>query len=89
MPENDAEALYNRCLEYGVSINLRNKRLYKTCGLRIGTQEISEILRDIRDNDDFSQDISDRINILSKNKKICYTIENECYNFVYNQLHHS
>lgn len=81
---------------------MRNKRLYKTCGLRIGTQEISrygwqdqemlaiaEILRDIRDNDDFSQDISDRINILSKNKKICYTIENECYNFVYNQLHHS
>ena len=102
MPENDAEALYNRCLEYGVSINLRNKRLYKTCGLRIGTQEISrygwqdqemlaiaEILRDIRDNDHFSQDISDRINILSKNKKICYTIENECYNIVYNQLHHS
>ena len=100
MPEYDAEKFYNKCLDYGVSINLRNKHLYKTCGLRIGTQEISrygwkdvemliiaEILRDIRDNDQFSQDISERINKLSKSKKICYTIEEECYDIIYAQLH--
>lgn len=82
MPENDAEKFYNKCLDYGVSINLRNKQLYKTCGLRIGTQEISrygwneaemliiaEILRDIRDNEQFSKDISQKINMLSSNKK--------------------
>lgn len=102
MPEDDAEKLYNKCLDYGVSINLRNKRLYKTCGLRIGTQEISrygwqdtemliiaKILRDIRDNNEFSQDISDRINKLSMDKKICYTIKNDCYDIIYTQLHHS
>lgn len=102
MPKDDAEKLYNKCLDYGVSINLRNKRLYKTCGLRIGTQEISrygwqdaemliiaKILRDIRDDNEFSQDISDRISKLSMDKKICYTIESDCYDIIYTQLHHS
>lgn len=102
MPENDAEKFYNKCLDYGVSINLRNKQLYKTCGLRIGTQEISrygwneaemliiaEILRDIRDNEQFSQDISQKINMLSSNKKICFTIDNNYYDMIYTQLHHS
>lgn len=102
MPENDAEKFYNKCLDYGVSINLRNKQLYKTCGLRIGTQEISrygwneaemliiaEILRDIRDNEQFSKDISQKINMLSSNKKICFTIENNYYYMIYTQLHHS
>ncbi len=102
MPENNAEKFYNKCLDYGVSINLRNKQLYKTCGLRIGTQEISrygwneaemliiaEILRDIRDNEQFSQDISQKINMLSSNKKICFTIENNYYDMIYTQLHHS
>ena len=102
MPENDAEKFYNKYLDYGVSINLRNKQLYKTCGLRIGTQEISrygwneaemliiaEILRDIRDNEQFSKDISQKINMLSSNKKICFTIENNYYDMIYTQLHHS
>lgn len=102
MPENDAKKFYNKCLDYGVSINFRNKHLYKICGLRIGTQEISrygwqneemliiaEILRDIRNNTQFSQDISNKINKLSTNKKICYTINNDCYDAVYSQLHHS
>lgn len=102
MPENDAEKFYSKCLDYGVSINLRNKQLYKTCGLRIGTQEISrygwneaemliiaEILRDIRDNEQFSKDTSQKINMLSSNKKICFTIENNYYDMIYTQLHHS
>lgn len=101
MPEYDAEKFFNKCLDYGVSINFRKKHLYKTCGLRIGTQEISRygwqdaemliiagILRDIRDSNQFSQDISDRINKLSANKKICYTIENDFYDIIYTQLHH-
>lgn len=102
MPENDARKFYNKCLDYGVSINLRNKKLYKTCGLRIGTQEISrygwneeemsiiaEILRDIRDNDFFSQDISNKINIVSANKKICYTFDENYYDMLYTKLHYS
>ena len=102
MPQNSAEKFYNRCLDYGVSINYRNKYIYKTCGLRIGTQEISrygwdnaemliiaEILRDIRDNNSFSQDISDRINILSTKKQLCYTIEKEYFDIIYNALHYS
>ena len=102
MQRDDAERFYNKCLDYGISINYRNKHLYKTCGLRIGTQEISrygwqeaemkiiaEILRDIRDNDQFVPDISDRINKLSLNKEICYTIENDYYDIVYTQLHNS
>jgi glycine hydroxymethyltransferase len=102
MPENDAEKFYSKCLDYGVSINLRNKQLYRTCGLRIGTQEISrygwnekemliiaEILRDIRDNEQFSKDTSQKINMLSSNKKICFTIENNYYDMIYTQLHHS
>ena len=102
MPENDARKFYNKCLDYGVSINLRNKKLYKTCGLRIGTQEISrygwneeemsiiaEILRDIRDNDFFSQDISNKINIVSANKKICYTFDETYYDMLYTKLHYS
>lgn len=101
MPQNEAEKFYNKCLDYGVSINLRNKHLYKTCGLRIGTQEISrygwqdaemlfiaKILRDIRDNHEFSHDISNRINKLTANKKICYTIANDYYDIIYTQLHH-
>lgn len=100
MPEYDAKKFYNKCLDYGISINLRNKHLYKTCGLRIGTQEISrygwtnkemnliaEILRDIRDNDTFSQDISKKINNLSSKKEICFTIDNDCYNKIYTYLH--
>lgn len=102
MPETEATSFYNKCLDYGVSINFRNKHLYKTCGLRIGTQEISrygwkgeemymiaEILRDIRDNDSFSQDISNRINNLSANKNICYTINDNYYDVIFSQLHHS
>lgn len=102
MQKNDAEKFYNKCLDYGVSINLRNKQLYKTCGLRIGTQEISrygwnetemlliaEILRDIRDNECFFQDISQKINTLSETKNICYTIDNNYYDMIYTQLHHS
>lgn len=100
MPKVDAEEFYNKCLDYGVSINLRNKHLYKTCGLRIGTQEISrygwkdsemlviaQILRDIRDSNILSQDISNRINKFSANKKICYTIENEYYDIIHTALH--
>ena len=102
MPEHDAKKFYDKCLDYGISINLRNKHLYKTCGLRIGTQEISrygwadaemnliaEILRDIRDNDTFSQDISKKINSLSSKKEICFTIDNECYNKIHSYLHNS
>lgn len=102
MSENDARKFYNKCLDYGVSINIRNKALYKTCGLRIGTQEISrygwnekemsdiaEILRDIRDNDYFSQDISNRINMISANKKINYTFDENYYEILYSKLHHS
>lgn len=102
MPENDARKFYNKCMDYGVSINLRNKKLYKTCGLRIGTQEvsrygwkenemsaISEILRDIRDNEHFSQDISNRINRISSNKKICYTFDENYYDMLYTKLHYS
>lgn len=102
MQQDDAERFYNKCLDYGISINYRNKYLYKTCGLRIGTQEISrygwqeaemkiiaEILRDIRDNEQFSPDISDRINKLSSNKEIYYTIENDYYDIVYARLHNS
>lgn len=102
MPVAEANTFYNKCMDYGVSINFRNKQLYKTCGLRIGTQEISrygwkdnemlmiaKILRDIRDNDSFSQDISDRINNISANKKLCYTINDDCYDTIYAQLHHS
>lgn len=100
MSEFAAKEFYIKCLDYGVSINLRNKHLYKTCGLRIGTQEISrygwkdtemlviaEILKDIRDNNLFSQDISNRINRLSTCKKLCYTIENEYYEIIYRALH--
>lgn len=96
------ENVVDRCLDYGVSINYRNKYIYKTCGLRIGTQEVSrygwdntqmliiaKILRDIRDNNSFSQDISDRINILSANKQLCYTIEKEYFDIIYNALHYS
>ena len=102
MPVAEANTFYNKCMDYGVSINFRNKQLYKTCGLRIGTQEISrygwkdnemlmiaKILRDIRDNDSFSRDISDRINNISANKKLCYTINDDCYDTLYAQLHHS
>ena len=91
---------YNKCLDYGVSINFRNKKIYRTCGLRIGTQEISrygwnekemfiiaEILRDIRDNVHLSQDISQKINTLSANKKIFYTFDNNLYDILYSQLH--
>lgn len=96
MPVAEANTFYNKCMDYGVSINFRNKQLYKTCGLRIGTQEISrygwkdnemlmiaKILRDIRDNDSFSRDISDRINNISANKKLCYTINDDCYDTIH------
>lgn len=102
MPEYDAKKFYDKCLDYGISINLRNKHLYRTCGLRIGTQEISrygwaeaemnliaEILRDIRDNDTFSQDISQKINSLSSKKEIRFTIDHEYYSKIYSYLHNS
>lgn len=100
MPYTLAEDFYKKCVEYGVSINLRNKRLYNPCGIRIGTQEISrygwgkeemfliaEILKDIRDNEGIIPDILAKINTLSKQKKICYTFEKVYYDNVYNQLH--
>ena len=48
---------------------------------------IAEILRDIRDNDTFSQDISQKINSLSSKKEICFTIDNEYYSKIYSYLH--
>lgn len=33
--------------------------------------------------------ISDRINILSANKQLCYTIEKEYFDIIYNALHYS
>lgn len=102
MSNDAAEEFYNKCVDYGVSINFRNKHLYQTCGLRIGTQEITRygwkddemliiagILRDIRDNKHLSQDISARINELATNKHLCYTIESQYYDVIYNALHHS
>ena len=92
---------YSQILYQFLTFTQNLKRsLYKTCGLRIGTQEISrygwtnkemnliaEILRDIRDNDTFSQDISKKINNLSSKKEICFTIDNDCYNKIYTYLH--
>lgn len=48
---------------------------------------IAEILRDIRDNVHLSQDISQKINTLSANKKIFYTFDNNLYDIIYSRLH--
>ena len=101
MPYYSAKSFYAKCAEYGVSINLRNKKLYKPCGLRIGTQEISrygwknkemliisDILKDIRDNKDIVPDTLEIINHLSNQKQICYTFGKELYDQLYDQLHH-
>lgn len=100
MIKEEAQKFYNKCLEYGVSINVRNKQLYKTCGLRIGTQEISrygwqneemttiaKILRDIRDSNLVFTNISNEINKLCSNKKLYFTFENEYYDILYSKLH--
>lgn len=102
MKEEEARNFYKKCLDYGVSLNFRDKNLYKTCGIRIGTQEISRygwknteiiniatILRDIRDTTSKSKDISNRIENLSKKKQIHYTIDKQYYNELYQYLHHS
>ena len=99
MLESDAREFYDKCLDYGISINVRNKKLYKTCGLRIGTQEITrygwsekemnaiaEILRDIRDTEHFSQDISSKINAISASKRICYTFDENYFDMLYVKL---
>ena len=102
MVESDAIKFYNKCLDYGISINFRNKKLYKPCGLRIGTQEITrygwtekemnaiaEILRDIRDNEHFSLDISNKINTISASKRIYYTFDENYFDMLYTKLHNS
>ena len=102
MVESDAIKFYNKCLDYGISINFRNKKLYKPCGLRIGTQEITrygwtekemnaiaEILRDIRDNEHFSLDISSKINTISASKRIYYTFDENYFDMLYTKLHNS
>lgn len=101
MPYISAKSFSRRCAAYGISINLRNKQLYNPCGLRIGTQEISrygwaekemaaisDILKNIRDNEDIIPDVLEKVNALSKKKKICYTFEKDYYDIVYNQLHY-
>ena len=100
MPSASAIEFYNRCIDYGISLNFRNKQLYKTCGLRIGTQEISrygwkseemiliaKILKDIQDTPFVSMDISNKITVLSKQKEICYTFDENYYNTIYSKLH--
>ena len=101
MPLERAETFYEACGRYDVSLNLRNKQLYKNCGIRIGTQEISrygwldkeiseiaQILRDIRDEQK-STDIPRRIHSLSSNKKIQFTLPSEYYLNLHSVLHNS
>ena len=96
----NAKSLYNKCLVYGVSINLRNKKLYKTCGLRIGTQEITrygwkekemlqiaEIVKEIRDNNEINPEITELICKISSRKNICYTFSKDMFENVYSHLH--
>lgn len=102
MPYNSAKKLYDKCLNYGVSLNLRNKYLYQTCGLRLGTQEvtrygwaekemkkIASLFRDIQKTDHSILHISEKINDLVKNKSIHYTLDHTYIDALKSVLHNS
>lgn len=100
MPLKDAQFIYEECARYGISINLRNKPIYRDCGLRIGTQQISrynwsfpemqtiaQILEGIY-NSSLSPDyLCDSIDKLSQRKNIYYTFDKSLYDIIYNVLH--
>lgn len=100
MTPEDAQFVYDACAQYGISLNLRNKPIYRNCGLRIGTQQISrfnwsasemqtiaQILNGIYNNLLNPESLRDKINELSHNKKVYYTFDKSLYDIIYNTLH--
>lgn len=86
MAYDAAHLFFERCQNYGVSLNLRDKTLYRTSGIRLGLQEISrynwsdrelkiiaQTLKDIRDNN--VENISKYIDALCISKELHFTFD--------------
>lgn len=100
MEKDNAMDFFSSCEHYGVTLNLRQRRIYKTCGIRIGTQQISRygwndsemesiarILEMIRDNSQDENLICDKIMELSLKKTLKFTLDEELHNEIYSVLH--
>ena len=102
MEKDKAMEFYKSCEHYGVTLNLRQRKIYKTCGIRIGTQQISRygwsdsemvdiaiILEMIRDAHQDGNLICDKIKELSLKKTLKFTLDEELHNEIYSVLHDS
>lgn len=81
----EMDTIYNNAMEYGITLNKKNKPLFDGYGIRIGVQEIaryswnekelellSNILNSLRKNNIDNNYITNLINILSNKKKPNY-----------------
>ncbi|USI65349.1 hydoxy methyltransferase [Lactococcus petauri] len=81
-------SFYKKAIEYSVSLNQRDKLVYRGSGIRLGLQEIArynysqkdlkivvDVLRTLRGENQFynSEGLSEALNILKQKRKIHYT----------------
>ena len=88
------------CSKYGISLNFRDKPIYKGRGVRIGVQEITRygygkeeieqiamILNHISQQDQDEHDYIEAINNLVRKKHLSYCFDDESYLLLENFLH--
>lgn len=100
MLPNLIEPFMLKCEKYGITLNARYKRIYRTSGIRIGTQEITrygwgnpemqliaEILEMLIQPFALESKIKERIEFLIRKKTVNYTFSNDVYRKIYKALH--
>ncbi len=101
MNETEGKEFLEKCKKLKISLNFRNKKLYKNSGLRIGTQEIarykwtdenldelSQIFKSIYSGNIKDTELLNKIEIMAKNKNIYYTFNSDIYTKL-TELHNS
>ena len=99
IPPDEVNNFANRCDSCGLSLNVRNKRLYRGSGVRLGLQEvtrygwqetemkqIADILFKIKNAKDLTC-LLKSIQLLAKNKSIQYSFDKKTIDRIYASLH--
>ena len=100
MDKSHATPFMEKCGNYGISLNYRERKIYRPSGIRIGTQQVSrfgwgaeemaqiaEVLYLIKANHISEDILKQKIINLTQKKTIKYTFDSSLYKTMYDCLH--
>lgn len=100
MDKSHATPFMEKCGNYGISLNYRERKIYRPSGIRIGTQQVSrfgwgaeemaqiaEVLYLIKANHISEDILKQKIINLTQKKTIKYTFDSSLYKIMYDCLH--